>query len=130
MILNDLGEKLNHLSGSERDDLEKLIKGYPGLFSNVPRKTTMMQHDVELTQGTLIKEHPYRLNPCKMKLMKEEIEYMLENKIIEPSDSAWDSPYVLVGKEDGTMRFCTDYWKVNAVTKADYFPNSSCGGLH
>lgn len=56
-----------------------------------------------------------------MKLMKEEIEDMLEKKIIESSDSAWASPCVLVGKEGGSMRFCTDYKKVNAVTKANCF---------
>ena len=29
---------------------------------------------------------------------------------------------MLVPKADGTWRFCTDFWKVNNVTKSDCFP--------
>ena len=122
MILRNMEEKLSHLSVSERRDLKNLIREYLGLFSDIPRKTTMIQHDVELNREAPVKQHPYRLNPRKEKLMKEEVKYMMENGIIEPSDSAWASPCVLVGKEDGSVRFCTDYRKVNAMTRADCFP--------
>ena len=47
---------------------------------------------------------------------------MLESKIAEPSFSSWASPCILVSKPDGTNRFCTDYSKVNSVTKPDSFP--------
>ena len=47
---------------------------------------------------------------------------MLEHGIVEPSQSPWSSPCVLVPKADGTWRFCTDFREVNCVTKSDYFP--------
>ena len=47
---------------------------------------------------------------------------MLDNDFIEPSQSEWSSPCILVPKPDGTFCMCTDYRKVNSVTKTDTFP--------
>lgn len=58
----------------------------------------------------------------KKKQLDDEIEYMLKNYITEPSFSSWASPSLLVNKPDGSFRFCTDYRKVNAITKPDSFP--------
>ena len=41
---------------------------------------------------------------------------------VQPSDSPWVSPIVLVRKKDGTFRFCVDYRGLNSVTKKDNFP--------
>ena len=46
---------------------------------------------------------------------------MLENNIIRHSNSDWRSPCVMMPKPDGRIRFCTDYRKVNAVTKTDAY---------
>ena len=54
--------------------------------------------------------------------MESEIQYMLENGIAEPSSSSWASPCLLVEKSDKSPRFCTDYRKVNAVSKPDAYP--------
>lgn len=47
---------------------------------------------------------------------------MLEHNIAEPSCSSWASPCVLVRKPDKTFRPCTDFRKVNGITKADSYP--------
>ena len=47
---------------------------------------------------------------------------MLDSDFIEPSQSDWSSPCILVPKPDGTFRMCTDYRKVNSVTKTDSIP--------
>ena len=36
--------------------------------------------------------------------------------------SSWASPCVLVPKPDGSIRYCTDYRKVNVLSKTDSFP--------
>lgn len=62
------------------------------------------------------------MSPEKCKLADNEVRYMLQHNIIRPFHSDWSSPCVLVPKPDGSTRFCTDYRKVNAVSKTDAFP--------
>ena len=47
---------------------------------------------------------------------------MLSKGFIEPSDSPWASPIVLVAKKDDSSRFCIDYHWLNEVTRNDSFP--------
>ena len=71
-----------------------------------------------------IKQHPYRMKPMKLQYLREEIQYLLDNDFIDPSQSDWNSPCILVPKSDGTFRTCTDYIKGNSVTKTNSFPVS------
>ena len=121
-ILKNLTPKLEHLPPSKQKDMEQLLLTYYQLFPDVPGCTTCTYHDVDVGTARPCKQHPYRVNPIKAQHLKAEIDYMLQNKIIEPSSSDWSSPCILVPKPDGTYRFCTDFRKLNAVTKADSFP--------
>ena len=121
-VLAHIDDKLTHLSEKERRDVKELLNEFPQLFADVPSRTDAVEHDVDVGDTTPIKQAPYRANPTKMKNLEKEIEYMLQNGIIEPSSSAWSSPCILVPKPDRSYRFCTDYRKVNACTKTDSFP--------
>ena len=121
-VLSNLDDKLNHLSEQQRAQVTSLLHDYSHLFSDNPTKTTLIYHDVDVGNASPIKQNPYRMNPIKMKHLRDEIAYMLEHDIIEPSDSEWSSPCILVPKPDGSFRFCTDYRKVNSVTRSDSFP--------
>ena len=47
---------------------------------------------------------------------------LLEEGVIEPSNSAWSSPVVMHLKPDGTRRPCIDFRKINESTKKDVYP--------
>lgn len=58
----------------------------------------------------------------KLKQLDTDVNYLLENTIAELSSSIWVSLCLLVPKSDNTSRFCSDFCKVNSVTKPDAFP--------
>ena len=48
------------------------------------------------------------------------LEEMLKKDVIQPTNSLWASPIVLVWKKDGSMRFFVHYRKVNSITRDAY----------
>ncbi|GBN06013.1 Transposon Ty3-I Gag-Pol polyprotein [Araneus ventricosus] len=47
---------------------------------------------------------------------------MLKEDVIQPSDSRWSSPVVLVKKKNGEWRSCVDYRRLKKITKKDVYP--------
>jgi len=65
---------------------------------------------------------PYRISPNERKFLREEIEKMLNAKIIRISHSPWSSPVLVVGKKDKSKRICLDYRKLNKITQTEKWP--------
>jgi len=86
-VLASLHSKLDHLVVEERDSMANLIYEFPELFTDVPKKTNAIQHDVDVGDVKPCKQHPYQVNSLKVKHMKSEIKYMSDHNIIEPSNS-------------------------------------------
>ena len=118
-ILNNINCKIAHLEITQRGELTNLIYKYTNLFPDVPSRTNVLHHDVDVGSAKPIKQHPYRMNPEKREYLKKEVQYLLDNDFIEHSTSSWSSPCVLIPKPDGSYRLCTDYRKVNDVTVTD-----------
>ena len=121
-MLLSLRSSLGHLTDGQADDIEGLLHGFLCLVGDVPTCTNVLEHDINVGNAAPIKQHAYRVNASKRKVMKDEVRYLLENNLAVPSSSPWSSPCILVPKPDGTSRLCTDYRKVNAVTVPDSYP--------
>ena len=124
--LSDLLERSsNHLSESEKQDLVRTLNKYQDVFSRSSEdigRTDLVQHSINTRDTPPIRQPPRRLPLGKRQTEKEEINKMLQRGVIEPSNSAWASPVVLVTKKDGTPRFCIDYRRVNDCTVKDAYP--------
>lgn len=118
-IIQDLDSFLSYLTVIERSDVINVIQTYGNLFSDVPSRTSLIEHDIDVGDSMPIKQHAYRVNPEKRAQLQKEVTFMLENNIAEPSFSPWSSPCLLVKKSDGLFRFCTDFRR---VTKPDSYP--------
>lgn len=57
-ILSSLQVHLSYLEPQNRYDVIELIHKYHALFSDVPTRTNVLQHDIDP-----IRQHPYRVNP-------------------------------------------------------------------
>ncbi len=112
----------DHLSISQLTDVARLQREFADVFSPRPGRTNLIQHHIETEPGMVVRSRPYRLPEHKKKVVQSELEAMLEMGVIEESRSDWASPIVLVPKTDGSVRFCVDYRKVNAVSKFDAYP--------
>ncbi len=85
-------------------------------------RTDLVTHSIDTGE-----HHPIRLPPRRLPITKQDVEQaevqkMLDHGVIEPCQSSWASPVVLVTKKDGSTRFCVDYHKVNEVTHKDAYP--------
>ena len=69
-----------------------------------------------------ISSRPYIVSLTKQTFINEEVQRMIENKLIRESTSPWASLVVLVAKKNRKKRFCVDYRKLNAITKKDFYP--------
>ena len=114
-----MGEKL---STGQRSELRAVVeKEFHEVMNNVPGRTELAVHRIETGTANPIKLPPYRLQYAYRDAVKAEIEDMLKYGVIEPSDSSWASPMVVV-KKDGSLRLCVDYRRLNSVTKTDAYP--------
>ena len=89
---------------------------------------TPMKIRVDESRGICV-ARPYRYSPQKMDIIDDQIKQLLKLGIIEPSDSAWRSPLVVVEKKDGHARLCTDYRVLNMMTEDDTYPMPTARSL-
>ena len=111
---NDLEEKLEQLVMKHRNVFA--LKGDP------LGKTNIVQHSIRTEDVLPIKQAPRRVPIHQEELVESNMESMIKEGVIQPSESPWASPIVLVKKKDGTCRFCIDYRRLNDVTIKDAYP--------
>ena len=123
-IILNLESFLSHLNHEEQCDIHNLLLQHQEVVSDSLGRCKVLAHDIKLTSPSVppIRQPAFRMSPNQKIQVQTEVEYLLNNDLIQPSSSPWASPCLLVPKPDGSKRFCTDYRKVNEVTVPDSYP--------
>ena len=98
----------DQLLDSQKVQIQKLLHEFQEVMSSTPGRTPKAVHCIQLTDQKPVRLAPYRLPHAYRELVRKEIYEMLAAGVIEPSNSEWAAPMVLVDKKDGTMRMCVD----------------------
>ena len=116
---------LSHHTEEELKSLKSLLVSYSDVFALNPNElgtTQLVTHSIDTGSHPPIKQ-PIRRTPFALrKKIDQLVQDMLDQGVVEASQSPWASPIVLVQKKDGGVRFCVDYRKLNRTTKLDEFP--------
>ena len=75
-------------------------------------ETDVTEHGMDMQNKAPVKQRWKPWPRAKMEAADELVQQMLEDDVIEPSDSPWASPAVLVTMKDGTIRsvLITEKW--------------------
>ena len=80
-------------------------------------------HAIHLIPGSVPPNmRPYRYPYVQKRKIERMIAEMLKAGIIQPSQSSFSAPVVLVHKKDGSWRMCLDYRELNKLVIKDKFP--------
>ena len=110
------------LDDKQKGELECLLEEFKDVFRDQPGFTRKADHHIRTGNVAPNAQHPYRIPVAWQPAVRDEVKQMLESGMIEHSDSPWAAPVVCVRKEDGALRMCVDYRKLNSATDDDVYP--------
>ncbi|MGH0149668.1 UNVERIFIED_CONTAM: hypothetical protein FKN15_015787 [Acipenser sinensis] len=124
-VLEALSRQGEGLSIQQQGKLLSLLQEWGGVFAAHDEdygRTGIIKHFIPTGEVAPIRERYRPIPPTLYQEMRGLLEGMLHSGVIRESTSPWAAPIVLVRKKDGTLRFCVDYRKLNAVTHKDAYP--------
>ena len=123
----DLEQVVNnatHLNPGQRKKLLKLLKKYEVIFDGTLGKWDTDPVDYEIKEGA--KPHSQRFYPVPhihKETLKKEIKRLCKLGVLEPvRESEWGSPTFIIPKKNGTVRFISDFRKLNTKLKRKPYP--------
>ena len=114
---------LQHLPSHVRTRVRDMLTPYSRMWSGDLGEVRATRHRIELNPGSKpFRCQPYRAGPRSRQAEQDAVDGMISSGVISRSQSEWASPVVLIPKPDGSLRFCVDYRRLNAMTVRDTYP--------
>ena len=111
----------------EAEKARGLLREYHDIFSLEKHDmghTNANKHKIVLKDPDTppFKERFQWIPPPHLNKVREHLKLMLDAGVVQPSNSPWCNAVVLVWKKDGSLRFCIDFRRLNALTVKDLHP--------
>lgn len=122
--------RLDHLNQEEKDSIINICHEFNQIFhleGDRLSSTNTVLHEIPVTSQIPINSKTYRYPEVHKDEVNKQITKMLEQNIIEPSTSPWNSPVWVVPKKmdasgEKKWRIVIDYRKLNEITIGDSYP--------
>lgn len=122
--------RLSHMSGEESKAISALCLEYKDIFycDGIPLSfTNQVKHCIRTKNEDPIYVKPYRQPPSQSQEIKNQIEKLLKENVIQESHSPWSAPVHLVPKKKDASgeikyRMVIDYRRLNEITVDDRYP--------
>ena len=105
--------KLHHLTPEEREHIEPVLIKYAHVFHDDFKGTTVIENQIPVGDAQPIRRPQYRTFYALGGDMEEQVQNMLNKRVIRRSTLPWSAPAILVPNksEDGKpkFRFCVDF---------------------
>ena len=112
----------DNLKPEERSRVEVFLKSQLKRLHANKGVTPLIEHEIRLEDVRPIRQTFRPRNPATQRIIYEEVDKMLQQGVIQPSNSPWSSPIVMTRRKDGKPRFCVDFRSLNKVSKKDAYP--------
>ena len=115
----------SYLTETEKKKPSNLVFEFQDVFMSPDgqlKQTHLAEHYIDTGDTKPFKMPLRRIPMFKKPVVEAEIKKLLDQNVIEPSNSALNSPICLVAKRSGEWRFCVDLRELNSVTRLDTFP--------
>ena len=98
---------------------DEIKREFTDVFTDVPGRTGVCQLEIKTGDAQPIASSPHRVPDRLKEGVRMEVAKLVEMGVVVESTSPWASPIVPVAKEDGTIRLCVDYRRLNGVSQGD-----------
>ncbi len=94
-----LGEQL---SSEQKKEIEA---NFRDVLQSKPGRTDLTEHSIDMGSARPIRLPPYKIPHAYRESVERELKEMEESEVIEPSQSEWSSPIVIVKKKMGIYEY-------------------------
>ena len=98
---------------------DEIRREFSDVFTDMPGKTGVRKLEIRTGDAQPIASCPHRVPDRLKEGVRIEVAKLVEMGVVVESTSPWASPIVPVAKEDGAIRLCIDYRRLNGVSQGD-----------